>query len=114
MEIETERSEVSVADPSFGIRARLNLIAGLLGLLVIVFASQIFLNRQLPETWQYMIAAPKDTEMQAVVDRLGADGWELILARRASDGATQATMSYEMIFKKRGAAPGGIAFTPGR
>jgi hypothetical protein len=110
MDVDTEPTESA----SRGIRARLNLIAGVLGLLLIVLASQSFLNRQLPETWQYMIAAPKDTELKAVVDRLGADGWELILARRASDGSTPATMSYEMIFKKRGAAPNAIAFTPGR
>jgi hypothetical protein len=65
----------------------------------------MFLNRALPEQWQYTIAAPKDDELKTAIDKLGADGWELVSARRASDGDTRnPKMSYEMIFKKRGSA----------
>jgi hypothetical protein len=54
-----------------------------------------------------MIAAPKDEELKTVIDKLGADGWELVFARRASDGDSRdPKMSYEMIFKKRGAQRG--------
>jgi hypothetical protein len=89
-----------------GVSARLNVIALVLVLILLVSAGQMFLNRALPEQWQYTIAAPKDEELKTTIDKLGADGWELVSARRASDGDSKnPKMSYEMIFKKRGIAP---------
>lgn len=93
------------------VRARLNIIAVLLFFLLVAYASQTYLNRRLPESWQYAISTPKDADLRSVMDRMGGDGWELVFARRASDGSPiNPTMSYEMIFKKRGAA--GDATTP--
>ena len=90
---------------SRAISARLNVIALLLVLILLVLGGQMFLNRALPEQWQYTIAAPKDEELKTVTDKLGANGWELVFARRASDGDPRnPKMSYEMIFKKRGSA----------
>ena len=84
---------------------RLNLIAVLLLLTLLISSAQMFLNRAIPEQWQYTIASPKDVELKTAMDKLGADGWELVSARRASDGdRINPTMSYEMILKKRGAA----------
>jgi hypothetical protein len=86
--------------------ARLNVIAFVLVLVLLALAGQMFLNRALPEQWQYTVAAPKDEDLSAVVNKLGASGWELVSARRASDGDSKdPKMSYEMIFKKRGSAP---------
>jgi hypothetical protein len=77
----------------------------MLTLLLLVSAGQMFLNRALPEQWQYTIAAPKDENLKTVINKLGAEGWEMVFARRASDGDPRdPKMSYEMIFKKRGAA----------
>jgi len=83
---------------------RLNIAVALLLLLLLASIGSVFVHRAVPETWQYTIAVPKDTELITVVNRMGADGWELVSARRASDGSTPPNMSYEMIFKKRGVA----------
>lgn len=96
---------VRIHGESRAVSARLNAIALLLVLILLVSAGQMFLNRALPEQWQYTIVAPKDEELKTTIDKLGAEGWELVSARRASDGAsTSPKMSYEMIFKKRGVA----------
>ena len=90
---------------SRAVSARLSAIALLLVLILLVLGGQMFLNRALPEQWQYTIAAPKDEELKTALDKLGAAGWELVSARRASDGDSRnPKMSYEMIFKKRGSA----------
>jgi hypothetical protein len=100
---------INLINRTFGdsraITARLNLIALLLVLVLVFLGGQMFLNRALPEQWQYTIASPKDEELKTVIDKLGAGGWELVFARRASDGdRLNPKMSYEMIFKKRGSA----------
>jgi hypothetical protein len=84
---------------------KLNVIAILLVLVLVCLGGEMVLSRVPPEQWQYTIAAPKDEELKSVVDKLGASGWELVSARRVSNGDREdPKMSYEMIFKKRGAA----------
>ena len=96
---------VGTGSETRAVSARLSVIALLLVLVLLVSGGQMFLNRALPEQWQYTIAAPKDDELKTVIDKLGANGWELVFARRASDGdSSNPKMSYEMIFKKRGTA----------
>ncbi len=57
------------------------------------------------EIWSYTVLAPKDEDLFKELDHAGALGWEVIFARRASNGeGASATMSYEMILKHRGAA----------
>lgn len=59
--------------------------------------------------WEYMILSVPDEMFTQQLDRLGANGWEMVFARRASDGnTTHSTMSYEMIFKRH--ASGATAF----
>lgn len=48
--------------------------------------------------WEYRLESPSDTSFQRTMDRLGADGWELIFARRAT--SDYSGLSYEMIFKR--------------
>ena len=104
---------VRIHGESRAVSARLNVIALLLVLILLVSAGQMFLNRALPEQWQYTIAAPKDEELQTTIDKLGAEGWELVAARRASDGdTTKPKMAYEMIFKKRGIALDALMANP--
>jgi hypothetical protein len=90
------------------IRTRLNVIAMLLLVVISLLGCQLWVaisGRSVPEQWQYTIAAPSDETLASTLDRFGADGWELVTARRASDGnPLLAKMSYEMIFKRRGAA----------
>lgn len=52
--------------------------------------------------WEYSITSFPDSALQTEIDKMGDGGWEMVFARRASDGNTvHATMSYEMIFKRR-------------
>ena len=108
-----ETRVIGTRSESRAVSTRLNVIALLLVLILLVSLGQTLLNRALPEQWQYAIAAPNDEELEAVINKLGANGWELVSARRASDGSPSSPkMSYEMIFKKRGAAPEPIPATP--
>lgn len=51
--------------------------------------------------WEYMIVSVPDSMFNEQLNKLGASGWEMVFARRASDGnAPHPTMSYEMIFKR--------------
>jgi hypothetical protein len=84
----------------------LTVIAVLLALLLIAVCGIGWINRPLPDSWVYMVAVPRDAELLNQLDKYGADGWELVYARRASDGDRYSpTMSYEVILKKRGTAP---------
>ena len=58
----------------------------------------------LDQTWSYTIVAPKDDDLIKELNRAGAGGWEVVAARRATNGeGEKATASYELILKRRGA-----------
>ena len=53
------------------------------------------------QSWQYRIEGPRDEELAASLQKLGAEGWELVSARRATtrvEGETEGL--YEMIFRR--------------
>lgn len=52
--------------------------------------------------WDYMIQSVPDLSFDTVMNELGGAGWELVFARRASNGGSGAfmVMSYECIFKR--------------
>lgn len=73
----------------------------LLGTIASLLAIQTFDHP--PEKWQYTVIAPNDANLENVLDKAGADGWEVVSARRASNGdSDNPTFSYELIMKKRG------------
>jgi hypothetical protein len=52
-------------------------------------------------SWEYQIVAIPDSLFDTKLNELGKDGWEIVSARRASDGSTYApTFSYELILKR--------------
>src|SRR6266498_3553997 len=54
-----------------------------------------------PIQWEYRIETVPDLSFDQRVNAMGKDGWELVFARRASDGSTYSPVfSYEMIFKR--------------
>src|ERR1044072_4006681 len=54
-----------------------------------------------PIQWEYRIESFPDRSFDQRINTMGRDGWELVFARRASDGADYSpTFSYEMIFKR--------------
>lgn len=70
-------------------------------LLIALLAAQVFgfaRTKTSTTSWEYRIESPSDTRLEASVDGLGKDGWELVFARRATSEYGGA--SYEMIFKR--------------
>lgn len=52
--------------------------------------------------WEYSIEAIPDASFVKTLNSRGAEGWEIVSARRASDGATyNPTFSYEVILKRQ-------------
>jgi Domain of unknown function (DUF4177) len=47
--------------------------------------------------WEYAVIAPPDEKFQAELARMGAQGWELVSARRT---VTSGVPAYELIFKR--------------
>jgi len=55
----------------------------------------------MPATWEYAIKSVPDTGFDDEMNKMGQDGWELVFARRASNGASESpSFSYEVIFKR--------------
>jgi len=51
--------------------------------------------------WEYTIASPADEELAQRLKAMGAAGWEIVSARRAtSSEGGHTSASYEMIFKR--------------
>ena len=63
-----------------------------------------------PTRWEYSIIAIPDAQLEPEMNKPGEAGWELVFARRASDGASyKPQFSYEVIVKR----PKQSAPTPG-
>jgi len=53
------------------------------------------------DKWEYRIESPTDETLAHTINELGAQGWELVFARRATSGGEYfPSVHYEMIFKK--------------
>jgi hypothetical protein len=51
--------------------------------------------------WEYRVESIPDRSFDQRINAMGKDGWELVFARRASDGADYSPVfSYEMILKR--------------
>jgi hypothetical protein len=87
------------------ILACLLVIVGFLGWLVVFDSKRPLHDDQssvnaIPATvWEYKIESPSDSALEQTLNVLGTQGWELVFARRAQEGAGNA-MSYEMIFRR--------------
>ncbi len=70
------------------------------GLLVFPIARSAF-TKIAPPQWEYMVQAIPDASFTLKMDEYGRDGWELVFARRASDGNEYLPkFNYEVIFKR--------------
>lgn len=77
-------------------------LASLLVVLVLGFGANGYLQQRTP-TWDYLIEPVADGMFDGRMASLGADGWELVFARRASSGRfgdDDSEMLYECIFKR--------------
>jgi hypothetical protein len=53
------------------------------------------------QQWEYVIEGPADDELRPRLQALGASGWELVNARRATSDVGGRTVGiYEMIFRR--------------
>jgi hypothetical protein len=63
--------------------------------------SLAFGSKPAEQKWEYQIVALPDVLFDKQLNELGKDGWELVSARRASNGSTYSPIfSYEMILKR--------------
>jgi hypothetical protein len=60
-----------------------------------------------PPQWEYAIEAPADEELSQRLRFLGAAGWEIVTARRATSQSKsgESKAAYEMILKRPAHAP---------
>jgi hypothetical protein len=78
-------------------RRQVNVLIGLVAAVLIV--SLFGVISSWGTRWEYRIEAPADRLFESEVNRLGAEGWELVSARRvASEDGSGA--KYELIFKR--------------
>jgi hypothetical protein len=90
-----------ISQPS-SIRPQLTILILLLGVIAALQAWETVTATFAPATrWEYTIDAPADEDLAAGLQKIGAAGWELVSARRATGEAGGKTRaSYEMIFKR--------------
>lgn len=93
----TQREEVTRSAEHTKKAGILSLISVLL--LFAILVVEVFPSLRSP-SWEYRVESPGDSELQSKMDELGAEGWELVTARRATSGGGL-FVSYEMIFKRR-------------
>ena len=71
----------------------------LAGILVAPFLHTVPISP--PPAWEYRIETIRDVGFTRQMNEIGAEGWEVVFARRASDGSEyHPTFSYEVIFKR--------------
>lgn len=87
---------------------QVNVVIALLVLLIIVAATHTWKSYQAPQPvrWEYTVKNVPDADFYVEMGSLGAEGWELVSARRASVGEINVLANpkpefrYEMIFRR--------------
>lgn len=81
---------------------QLNAVIALLVLIFVLVCVHLFYWNTDFVKWEYSIHSVQDSKFEEEMNLLGAQGWEAISARRASDGNRDTPVySYEIIFKRR-------------
>jgi hypothetical protein len=81
-------------------RAQLTLLVALIAALLLFHVVTWVIDHASPTRWEYKIEAPSDRVFETEIDRLGADGWELVTARRVAPDDGGPGAKYELIFKR--------------
>lgn len=87
---------------------QINVVIALLVLLIAVAATHTWKSYQAPPPmkWEYAVKSVPDANFNNEMMMLGAEGWELVAARRASAGEINLIANpkpefrYEMIFRR--------------
>lgn len=86
--------------------SQINVVIALLLLLAIITGLQAVKAYQQPRLppvtkWEYKIGSEPDATLEATIKKLGAEGWEMVFARRVVDSlGANAKGQYEMIFRR--------------
>ena len=83
-------------------KSEIGLLVAILGCVVVLTATTLWTsarNAEPPE-WEYLVESVPDVTWTIATNKLGAEGWELVFARRASSSSRDREYSYEMIFKR--------------
>ena len=91
-----------------GIERRLSLIVVILVVLGAALCTAAFVavfaktpTTQTFQKWEYRIEDVPDASFDTAMQKIGEEGWEVVFARRASDGSTYSPkFSYEVILKR--------------
>lgn len=73
--------------------------ASLLGILLLLGFNTIAGQKTQAVEYEYKVQSVPDLTFTESMNRIGADGWEMVFARRAKDSGTD-DFSYECIFKR--------------
>lgn len=82
-------------------RAQVTLLIALISALLLFHVVTWVIDHASPMRWEYKVESPSDRVFETEVDRMGAEGWELVTARRvAPDDGGGPGAKYELIFKR--------------
>lgn len=80
---------------------QLNVVVVVLCLILIMVGIQVFSSYKSSVKWEYSVHSVEDSKFEEEMRLIGAQGWEAVSARRASDGNREnAVFRYEIIFKR--------------
>lgn len=82
-------------------KLQFGVVCGFLVLIVVLLAAPILAPERTAPQWEYRIEDIHDVDLETTLDKHGGGGWELVFARRATEGkGTDSTPLYEVIFKR--------------
>ena len=81
-------------------RGQLTLLIALTAALLLFHVVTWIVDHASATHWEYKVESPSDRTFETEVDRLGADGWELVTARRVAPDDGGPGAKYELIFKR--------------
>lgn len=86
------------ADKSARDSQRLMVLVVLVSLLLGIQSINLILNSAVSQRWEYDIVSPDDSEVVEELNLLGAQGWDIVTARRAIGYNNKS--SYEMLIRR--------------
>ena len=84
----------------------ISMISSILVMLLLGFLVIFVLTQEKPKevqtSYEYKIISPDDLSLEKELDKSGADGWQVVFARRATSGSGYySTAAYEMILMRK-------------
>jgi hypothetical protein len=80
-------------------KLQFGVVSGLLAVIAVLQAAPILMPNQMAPKFEYRIEGISDANFESEMDKHGEGGWELVFARRATEGGGKGAL-YEVIFKR--------------